>query len=678
MTHTMKDPLQIRCLGQTKILLNGRSLSGLLLRKAQALLIYLALEPGRHERDTLAALLWSDLPADKARANLRTALSRLRPHLAAYLESDHRTVAFDPAPGVWLDVAQFERGAAGTATAARREALTLYQGDFLAQFPVRDALLFEEWALLRRERLRGLALDALGSLAESAVEAGDYAQAMADWQRLLALDPWREAAHRGLIRLLAATGDRAAALAQFERCRQLLLEELAVEPAPATVALYERVKVGELSADDGRGVALAEVTRQTPSHNLPAETTPFVGRKAELAQIGEMLANPDCRLLTLFGPGGMGKTRLALQAARQAQTSFADGVFLARLEGFETADLLIPAIVDALGLSLSDKQLPQAQLLAYLQERQLLLVLDNFEHLMAAADLLVEMLETAVGLKLLVTSREALNLYEEWLLAVEGLPVPPPDEETESDQFDAVALFAQRARRRDLRFSLAGQETTVADICRQLGGMPLAIELAAAWVRTIPPAEIARQLAANRELPASSWHNVPDRHRSMTAVFDYSWELLRPAERRLTRRLSVFQGGFSAAAASDATGATRRDLSALVDKALLRLTVNGRYEFHPLTRQYAAARLAAQPQEQAETQARQSRFFAAFLQAREPHLHDERQQIVLDEAYQEMGNIRAGWQWALAQGDTAVLTAYLETMASLYLARSQFDEGQTV
>ena len=678
-TTTSDIPLQIRCLGKAEILYNGDLVSGTLLRKAQALLIYLALEPGLHERDALAALLWSDQPAAKARANLRTALNRLRASLGDdYLQISPRAIGFASGPGVWVDAVAFERGVAAAAWVVQREALALYQGDFLAQFAVREAQLFEEWTLFRRERLRGLALDALYRLAEASLTTADYSQATADLRRLLALDPWREAAHRALMRALAAAGDRAAALVQFERCRQTLWEDLGVEPAPATAVLYEQIKAGELSAPPATQPPPAATAATTRPHNLPAETTPFVGREGELAQIGELLGNPDCRLLTLFGPGGMGKTRLALQAARQAQAAFADGVCLVRLEGVATADLFIPAIVDALGLSLSDRQPPQTQLLAYLQERQMLLVLDNFEHLLPGGDLLVEMLQTAVGLKLLITSREALNLYEEWLLPVEGLAVPPPNDVANSDQFDAVALFAQRARRRDLRFALAGQETAVSDICRQLGGMPLAIELAAAWVRTIPPADIARQLAANLELPVSALHNVPDRHRSMTAVFDHSWELLRPAERQLMRHLSVFRGGFSATAAGEVAGATRRDLSALVDKALLRPTANGRYEFHPLTRQYAAAKLAAQPQEQSETQARHSRVFAAFLQAREAHLHDERQQTVLDEAYQEMGNVRAGWQWALAQGETAVLAAYLETMASLYLAHSLFDEGQTV
>jgi predicted ATPase len=338
----------------------------------------------------------------------------------------------------------------------------------------------------------------------------------------------------------------------------------------------------------------------------------------------------------------MGKTRLALRAARQALDAFRDGVWLVRLEGVETVAQLPTAVADALGLPLSGKQPPREQLLAYLPERELLLLLDNFEHLSSGGEPLVELLEAAPGLKLLLTSREALNLYEEWLLPVEGLPFPLEADEAASatlEAFDAVKLFVQRARRVNVNFALAAQATAVTDICRYLWGIPLAIELAAAWARAIPCQEIARQIADNLAALESAAPNVPARHRSMTAVFDHSWQLLRPAERHLARRLAVFQGGFSAAAAGKTTAATRRDLSSLADKALLRLTANGRYEFHPLIREYAAAKLANHPAEWQETKARHSQFFAAFLHAREPHLHDSQQQTVLAEAYQEIENL---------------------------------------
>jgi DNA-binding SARP family transcriptional activator len=521
----IREPLQITCLGRVQIVHNGELLSNTLLKKAQALLIYLALEPGRHERESLAALLWSDTPGDKARANLRTALNRLRQPLGHYLDTHHQAVTFASAAPYWLDVAYFEQGLGHPTTAEQRAALNLYQGDFLAGWNVPAAPLFEEWALLKREYLRGLALAGLAKVAEDALAADDYAQAISDLRRLLALDPWREAGHRALMRALATSGDRAAALAQYDACRRILAEELAVAPAPETVTLYQQIKEGRLA----EAKTVQPLPWPAPPHNLPAETTPFVGRQEELTQIGGLLAptNRACRLLTLFGPGGIGKTRLALQAARRLLPDFADGVFLVSLETVTSADLLATAIAAALNLRLTGQSPAETQLLAYLRERELLLVLDNFEHLLAGSDFLVTLLETAPGVKLFITSREALNLYEEWLLAVEGLSYPPEGSPADPAQFEAVFLFQQRAGQALLDFSLAQNEPAVAEICRLLLGMPLGIELAAAWVRTIACAEIARQIAANLATLTTSLRNVPPRHRSMVAVFDHSWELLR-------------------------------------------------------------------------------------------------------------------------------------------------------
>jgi tetratricopeptide (TPR) repeat protein len=451
----------------------------------------------------------------------------------------------------------------------QREALSHYQGDFLRGLSLPNAALFEEWALVRREQLRGLALDGLSALAQASLAQGEYTQAIADLRRLLALDPWREAAHRALMRAWAAGGDRAAALAQFEQCRQTLADELGVEPAPATVLLYEQIKAGTYVAgdiEDRFSVSAAPTSRSSPHNNLPAETTPFVGRQAELAQIAERLAEPGCRLLTLFGPGGIGKTRLALQAARQAANTFTDGVCLVSLEAVETADHLPTAIATALKIPLSGRREPRAQLLAYLLERELLLVLDNFEHLLPETELLTEILEHAAGVKLLVTSLAALNLYEEWVLAIEGLPHPAEADVADLSGFEAVTLFRQRARQVQAAFDLAGNEAGVLTICRLLQGMPLGIELAAASVRTRSPAQIARQIEADLSTLATSLRNVPARQRSMVAVFDHAWRLLPAEERQLLRRLTLFRGGFTAAAAREVLGAAPPALAGLVSQ----------------------------------------------------------------------------------------------------------------
>jgi hypothetical protein len=242
----------------------------------------------------------------------------------------------------------------------------------------------------------------------------------------------------------------------------------------------------------------------------------------------------------LFGPGGIGKTRLALQAARQAADTLTDSVCLVSLETVETADHLPTAIATALKIPLCGRREPRMQLLAYLLERELLLVLDNFEHLLPETALLTEILKNAAGVKLLVTSLASLNLYEEWVLAIEGLPHLAKADVDNLSGFDAVTLFQQRARQVQAAFDLAGNEVGVLAICRLLQGMPLGIELAAAWVRTRSPAQIARQIEADLSTLATSLRNVPARHRSMVAVFDHAWRLLQAGERQLMRRLPFF------------------------------------------------------------------------------------------------------------------------------------------
>jgi predicted ATPase/DNA-binding XRE family transcriptional regulator len=328
--------------------------------------------------------------------------------------------------------------------------------------------------------------------------------------------------------------------AAFVRSARVLLNDSAETLAPAPVALPMVAAPRRLRV------------------NLPTPTTALVGRAAELDELDRLLHNPDCRLLTLTGPGGIGKTRLAIEATARQAAGFADGAAFVALASVAAPDLIAPAIADALGFSFYGQANPTGQLIDFLQEKALLLLLDNFEHLVDAADLLVELLQRAPQIKLIVTSRERLNLQGEWVIELQGLPLPRAadgwkngDQLAGFDDSAAVALFLQTARRTYAGFTLApADRAAVARICRLVDGMPLGIELAAAWVRVLPLNEIADEIARTLDFLAASARDLPARHRSLRAVFEHSWNLLTDAERIVMRRLSVFRGGFSRAAAA--------------------------------------------------------------------------------------------------------------------------------
>ena len=455
-----------------------------------------------------------------------------------------------------------------------------------------------------KDRLRETLLHCLETLAGQAVAEHDIQPAIVFTRRIVEIEPWREAAQRRLIELLAESGQRAAALKQYEICRQVLLEELGVEPEVETTTLFEAVRTGA-----------AVSPSIAPAHNLPSDPTPFVGREAELAQVAGHLADPACRLLTLLGPGGIGKTRLAIQDARAQVAGFTDGVWFVDLAPVTSADLLASTILHGLSVHASGVD-AQLQLVDYLRDKQLLLVLDNFEHLLAATDLLADLLRSASRLKLLVTSRVRLNLPQEWLLPLAGLDLPAPrdgadlgEEQDDSAEpnaaprstapalarYGATALFVDRARRLQPDFRASGKEAVaILRICQLLDGMPLAIELAAAHTRSLSLEKIAQELEHGLQLLSTSVRDVPERQRSMTAAFAHSWRLLSEHQRSILRQASIFQGSWTANAAKAVTGAARADLEELIDASWLRLGADGRYVMHELTRQYCAEKLAAE------------------------------------------------------------------------------------
>jgi predicted ATPase/transcriptional regulator with XRE-family HTH domain len=431
-------------------------------------------------------------------------------------------------------------------------------------------------------------------------------------------------------------------------------------------------------------------------HNLPTLLTTFVGREAETARLIDYLANPTTRLVTLVGEGGVGKTRLALQVAHTIANErigpFGDGVYLISLVGVSTVNAVVSALADELGLMLANSDAPEQQLLLHLRERRLLLVLDNFEHLVASVSPLVTtLLHAAPDIHLLVTSRTRLNLAEEWIVALAGLPFPATaapgyndgDSSVSSavgltEDYGSVRLFMARARQIDAQFGLETdpmQSEAVARICGLLQGIPLGIEMATAWVHMLSCVEISNQIARNLDFLTSPHRNVPGRHRSMRAVFEHSWRLLTEQEQDGLAALAVFRGSFTHDAATHVAGASLLTLRSLVDKSLLTYTA-GRYELHELLRQFAEEQLNLAGDKQVVTAARHSTYYLHFVAARELRLAGHEAHQAADEITTEFNNIRQAWTWAATHLRLDELDSSLYALWRFYLLNGASSEGE--
>lgn len=390
---------------------------------------------------------------------------------------------------------------------------------------------------------------------------------------------------------------------------------------------------------------------------LFSHPTPFVGREDEIIEITSLLADPNCRLLTLVGPGGIGKTRLAVQVVSLKRNDFTDGVYFVDLQAVRTYEFLIQAIADSLNLPLSGHQPPDEQLLNALRDREMLLLLDNFEQMLqhGGETLISRLASESPGLQLVVTSREILNLRQEWVWYVAGMTFPEQDREGSQESYDAVKLFAECARRVRSDFSLERDAGDVTRICQLVAGMPLAIELAAGWLKTLSCKMIVQEIRQNLDFLSSSLRDIPERHRNMRVVFEQSWRLLSPEERYVMNHLSVFKGGFHREAAEQVAGATLAILSSLTDKSLLQHRQNGRFQIHELLRQYAAEQLAQSPDGAEHVFDTHCAYYADFLYRRAGDVQGGRQQQAMVEIEEELENVRAAWQWAIERSQVEVL-----------------------
>ena len=703
--------LAIRLFGSLQVTLDGKPVEGFTSDKVRALLAYLVMSPDQPQRrEKLAGLLWPEFPERSARTSLRNALANLRKVIGdqyaspPFLDISPQTIQFNKKSDHWLDVDAFASALAASQQelVALQEAANLYRGEFLEGFFIADSIPFEDWSLVKREHYQRQVLEVLQRIIEICELQGVYEEGLPYAWRMVEMEPWDEAGQRGLMRLLALSDRRSEALTQFEKSYQVLSDELGVEPSAETTELYETIRSGEfvksvVSETDRTikaGLPLPS-SLSAPIVNLPSVPTPFIGREDELAALDEILADLDIRLVTIVGPGGIGKTRLALEAGESTfgdgKAIFKHGVVFVELAPLSSTDQIVLAIAEALNLRLEKGE---HQLHVYLSQKQILLILDNFDHLLYGVNLVTEILHAAPGVQVLVTSRERLQLRDEYVYLLQGLTYPLQEIDTSKitdvdvgaflEEYSSARLFVQTAHRFQPQLVIARQDlTTLSGICRLVEGMPLALELAASWVDTLSLEDILSEIQVSNDFLRTEWRDIPQRQRSIRAVFDSSWERLNQEEQTVFSRLSVFRGGFTRNAARFvAMREVEKNvfldlLSRLVRKSFLRFDpAQNRYQVHELLRQYGEAKLSEDSAHEAAVKDRHSCYFCDWLAGREGDLRSARQNIVMTEIKYESENLHTGCFWAVAHKQVSRLFQTVNPLGYSYQLSGDFQTGK--
>ncbi|HET6884716.1 MAG TPA: BTAD domain-containing putative transcriptional regulator, partial [Rubrobacteraceae bacterium] len=661
------------------------------LRKSASLIKLLALSPGhRLPRERVMELLWPRSSKSAASNNLRQTLYAIRKALGAegsrYLVSEDGSLLLCPEDELWVDAETFEEAALAARRshepAAYRLAIDLYAGELLPE----DR--FEDWADDERADLRRVYLELLTELAGLYEERGEYDPAAEVLQRVVAEEPTNEEAHTSLMRLYTISDRRGDALAQYERLKEVLWKQLDAEPAAETRRLREDITACRVQPVRPT-VSAPEETSGAGTHNLPVSLTSFVGRERELLEVKRALAMT--RLLTLTGPGGSGKTRLALETAADLVGAYQDGVWLVDLAPLSEPGLLVQEVAGVLEVQERPGKPLLDTLVDSLRSSQMLLVLDNCEHLVDAVARLVEdLLRSCPNLRLLATSREALGVAGEINLPVPPLSLPDPGRlmtVEELEGYGSARLFVERALYRPSAFTLTPENAgAVAEVCRQLEGIPLAIELAAARVGVLAVEQIAERLSDSLGLLTGGGRTLTSRQRTLRGSLDWSFALLDEPERKLFGRLAVFAGGWSleAAQAVCSEDGIGQDfvldlLSELVDKSLVMVgsTASGatRYRMLEPIRQYAREKLEVGGGAE-EAQGRHAAFFLDVAEEAEPELAGPRSGPWVGRLEEEHDNLRAALSWVLERREAGQDLRFGAALWRFWLAEGYLSEGR--
>jgi predicted ATPase/DNA-binding SARP family transcriptional activator len=685
--------LSLKLMGSYRLSMDGLPFDNIGSVKARALLAYLAIERDHpHPREKLVGLLWPEHDEAHARGSLSQTLYQLRGILGDRVlkgglppdtvKQTHepcllvttQEIRLNPQCVFETDVAVFS----GLVTTCKththpqhksceeclehfQEAARLYTGDFLDGFYLPKSLAFDEWATILREQLRLEVMEVLENLVLTFEQQGELEQALAYARRMVVLDELGEAGNAHLMHLLALLGKREEALAQYISFRQVLAIQVGAETGNEIRLLYQHLRNEQAGTEMG---------------SLPANLTPFIGRKSELNELWGWLSDPGSRLICILGPGGCGKTRLALEAARRQRYHFGDGVYFVSLSALGSGSSLLAVIAERLSFTFREIGDHKRQLLDYLRNKKVLLVLDSFETVVESAGLVAELLSASEGSKVLVTSRVRLNLSGEHIYPLEGMSFPPKDTKGQMLDYSSVELFMEATRQVKTGYQPIDLPE-VGRICRLVEGMPLSVLLASSWVTNYSIQEIAEQIERSLDFLSVEWADLPERQRSLRATFEYSFDLLSPSEQQVLMKLSVFRNPFNAQTAFDVAGTSPQVLHALVGMSLLGSTAEGQYHMHDLVRQYSQEKLtlAADGLEKAARQ-RHSEYFLGMAAGWSSYFKGSRQITMLAQADKQIDDVRAAWDWACQQAVNARLNNGLEGLCLYYDLSSRFKEGQ--
>ncbi len=667
-------------------------------RKAEALLLYILFsEKESCEREELATMFWQDMPEEEALTNLRVTIATIKKVLDDLLLITRRRVSINPEKKIASDSLElcsvineiFENDFSKTElslsnTRKVAEKLSLYKGDFLQGFFIRNSIAFEDWASYKREILKTYFINSAQIVINNLYEYGEFSEGISLSNQLLYIDPFNDSGYQMLIKLLAADGKRELAKAAFEKYQKLLKDGLDIDPEQDIVDLVDQINKGEFIPKFPMKSGKLKANLPVPN-NIPVQLSTFFGRNIELEQLRSHLRNPHVRLITLIGQGGIGKTRLAVEAARQNTHFFPDGVWFVPLEGVISSDLVLPEIFKQLKIIYPEKTKAIKTLVEFLNGHQILLVLDNFEQVLEAGGIIADVIHQTQNSKIIVTSREMTGQPEEVTMFIDGLDTISSEMLLNKKMMSSIKvedispaanLFIERAKRIKPNFeSVIENVIIIEQICALVAGLPLGIELASTGINKFSLTDLRDNIANDISFLETDQPELPERQRSLISVFNAFWEQFSNEERLLMARLSVFRGAITQDAAKKVADASVFFLGSLVTRGLLQRMMPKGFGFHSMHRRYIFEKLVENQVEYDATQRKHSDFYYSLLKNIEQQIRDNPQNEILDEIEFEINNIRAALTFTINEKNEQRAMEFCEILMPFWKIRGYYQEG---